>query len=133
MKQSLINKLENLVERCEEVSALLGTTEIINDQKKFRTLAKEHAELTPVVDCFGQYQALMASITDIKDLLRDEEDAQLHALAEEELAAAEERRVTLELALQRLLLPKDPTDSNNLFLEIRAGAGGDESALLLAT
>ena len=131
MKQSLINKLRNLVERCEEVSALLGTAEIINDQEKFRALAKEHAELTPVVECFGQYQALIDSIADIKDLLRDEQDAQLQALAEEELTAAEERRVALELELQRLLLPKDPTDSNNLFLEIRAGAGGDESALFV--
>ena len=131
MKPSLINKLGHLADRCEELSALLGTAEIINDQERFRSLAKEHAELTPVVNCFAQYQALMTSITDVKDLLRDEQEAQLHTLAEEELIAAEQRREPLELELQRLLLPKDPSDSNNLFLEIRAGTGGDESALFV--
>ncbi|MEM7252333.1 MAG: PCRF domain-containing protein, partial [Pseudomonadota bacterium] len=128
MKESLIRKLESLVERREEVSALLGTPDIIGDQDKFRSLAKEHAELTPVVECFDAYRTNTDAIESAREMLRDD-DPELRDLAEEELAESERQRGPLELQLQKLLLPKDPADNSNLFLEIRAGTGGDEAAL----
>ncbi|MCH9670662.1 MAG: peptide chain release factor 1 [Gammaproteobacteria bacterium] len=130
MKESLLRKLELLVERREEVSALLGTRDIIGDQDKFRTLAKEHAELTPVVECFERYQQNLAAIENAKEMLRDD-DADMREMAQEELSAAETAHEPLEMELQRLLLPKDPADDSNLFLEIRAGTGGDEAALFV--
>ena len=126
MKSSILEKLEGLSERLEEVSSLLGDPEIIADQRRFRDLSREHAELQPVVACFNRYRALVDEIENARGLL---DDPEMRTLAEEELEAASERLSGVEFDLQRLLIPVDPADRANLYLEIRAGTGGDEAAL----
>ena len=128
MKASLLVKLEELQERLQEVSNLLGAPEVIADQNRFRALAREYAELRPVVDCFSEYHRARDTIQTAREMLKDS-DPEIRALASEELAMAEEQKSTLARELQRLLLPKDPADDSNVFLEIRAGTGGQEAAL----
>lgn len=128
MKQSIHNKLETLSDRHEEVGAMLSDSEIINDQNRYRDLSREYAELETVVQCFKQYQRVEDDLAEAR-LMLDDGDADLREMAEEELASGEEQRQSLELQLQTLLLPRDPNDSNNVFLEIRAGTGGDEAAI----
>ncbi|MGC1951081.1 MAG: peptide chain release factor 1 [Gammaproteobacteria bacterium] len=128
MKSSIRQKLETLSSRLEEVNALLGRAEIIADQDQFRALSKEYAEIRPVVECYSQYRSVQESIASARELLRDR-DPDMRMLAEEELRQGEEQCVSLEQKLQRLLLPTDPADQSNIFLEIRAGTGGDEAAL----
>jgi peptide chain release factor 1 len=128
MKDSIVRKLEGLVERYEEVQVLLGDPDIIAHQDKFRALSKEYSQLEETVKCFQQYQA--ASEDEAAALaMRDDEDADMREMAEEELSAAKERRESLSAQLEILLLPKDPNDDNPCYLEIRAGAGGDEAAI----
>lgn len=128
MKQSIITKLENLTDRLQELDALLADSSIINDQNKFRDLSKEYAEIQPIVDAFEKYREHLDTIATAKEMQRDE-DAEIRALAEEELFEAQKEKGNLEEELQILLLPKDPDDNRNIFLEVRAGAGGDEAAL----
>nr|VFK64068.1 MAG: bacterial peptide chain release factor 1 (bRF-1) [Candidatus Kentron sp. TUN] len=128
MKASLITKLEELQERLQEVNNLLGTPDIIADQNRFRALAKEHAEIRPVVDCFAEYHCVEDTIRTAKEMLKDQ-DPDMRSLASEELSIAEKQRLVLAKELKRLLLPKDPADDSNVFLEIRAGTGGQEAAL----
>nr|VFK12908.1 MAG: bacterial peptide chain release factor 1 (bRF-1) [Candidatus Kentron sp. LPFa] len=128
MKASLITKLEELQERLQEVNNLLGTPEIITDQNRFRMLAKEHAEIRPVVDCFIEYHRAQDTIRTSREMLKDK-DSDMRALATEELSLAEEQKTLLAGELKKLLLPRDPADDSNVFLEIRAGAGGQEAAL----
>jgi peptide chain release factor 1 len=128
MKSSIKTKLEMLVERHEELSALLSEPDIINDQKRFRDLSKEYAQLQPVVNCFQQYQQCLQAIESSRAMLKDS-DAEMRAMAEEELGVAEKQREAIEQDLQTLLIPKDPHDHSNTFLEIRAAAGGDEAAI----
>ncbi len=131
VKDSILTKLEGLSERLEEVNALLGDPDTIADQNRFRTLSKEYAELNPVVSCFSEYQTTLAAIASAREILKDT-DPGMRELAEAELREKETRRDDLEPELQRLLLPSDPSDDSNLFLEIRAGAGGEEAALFAA-
>jgi peptide chain release factor 1 len=128
MKASISAKLETLAERHEELGALLSDPEIISQQDRFRDLSREYAEIEPVVKNFNDYQQTLADIDEATALLQDG-DAEMREMAQEELAKAEQSRDTLELELQRLMLPKDPRDSANVFLEIRAGTGGDEAAI----
>ncbi|MBT8420997.1 MAG: peptide chain release factor 1 [Gammaproteobacteria bacterium] len=128
MKASLVTKLNELQERLQEVNHLLGTPEIITDQDRFRALAKEHAEIRPVVDCFTQYHHNQDTIAAVREMSKDS-DPDMRTLAEEELSAAQNRDAELEKELKALLLPKNPDDDNNVFLEIRAGTGGQEAAL----
>nr|VFJ75812.1 MAG: bacterial peptide chain release factor 1 (bRF-1) [Candidatus Kentron sp. FW] len=128
MKTSLVTKLEELQERLQEVNSLLGSPDIIADQNRFRALAKEHAEIRPVVDCFAEYHRTQDTIQAAGEMLKDP-DPDMRALAEEELSEARDRSVTLEEQLKRLLAPKDRADDSNVFLEIRAGTGGQEAAL----
>jgi len=128
MKQSLILKLEGLTERLEEINALLSDPDVIADQNQFRTLSQEHAQLSPVVDCFKLYQTTITTIEDANVMLQ-ENDKEIQNLAQEELKDAKAQQEKLELVLQKLLLPVDPNDSKNTFVEIRAGTGGDEAAL----
>jgi peptide chain release factor 1 len=128
MKPSINKKLQTLSERYEEVSAMLSEQEIIADQNRFRELSKEYAQLGPVVDLFKRYQELIQSLEGTKELLA-EPDPEMQALAKQELKQTEEELEKLEQALQVLLLPRDPNDDNNIFLEIRAGAGGDEASI----
>ncbi|NIB40137.1 peptide chain release factor 1 [Pseudomaricurvus alkylphenolicus] len=128
MKTSILEKLELLQDRYDEVSALLGDADIISDQNRFRDLSKEYAELEPVVKCFSEYRQVMDDIEEAKGLLKDG-DADMREMAQEELKECESRQEPLEEELQKLLLPKDPNDEKNVFLEIRAGTGGDEAAI----
>lgn len=128
MKASILAKLDNLDERYQEVAALLSDSETISDQNKFRDLSKEYAELEPVVKAYVDYRDVINNLQEAKLLLKDS-DPDMRAMAQDELAQAESQREPLELDLQRLLLPKDPNDEKNVFLEIRAGTGGDEAAI----
>jgi len=126
MKASILEKLEILQDRYGEVAALLSDGEIISDQNRFRELSKEYAELEPVVQCFERYSQVTTDIADAKEMLSDPE---MREMAQEELREGEALLEPLELELQTLLLPKDPNDDKNVFLEVRAGTGGDEAAI----
>ena len=128
MKASILAKLDNLDDRYQEVAALLSDSETIADQNRFRDLSKEYAELEPVVKAYVDYRDVINNLQEAKLLLKDS-DPDMRAMAQDELAEAESQREPLELDLQRLLLPKDPNDDKNVFLEIRAGTGGDEAAI----
>lgn len=128
MKDSLLKKLESISERLQELDALLADPSIISDQKKFRDLSREYAEIRPVVNCFIDYQQNRSNIISAREMLEDS-DKEMRDLAEEELHAVEQKNETLEQELQRLLLPRDPADQSNIYLEIRAGTGGEEAAL----
>lgn len=128
MKTSIQHKLQSLVERHEELGALLSDAEIINDQNRFRELSKEYAQLEPVVTAFNAFQQATENKANAQELLQDS-DPDMQEMAKEELAEAEQQMTDLEQALQILLLPKDPNDERNIYLEIRAGTGGDEAAI----
>ena len=128
MKASILAKLDNLDDRYQEVAALLSDSETIADQNRFRDLSKEYAELEPVVKAYLDYRDVINNLQEAKLLLKDS-DPDMRAMAQDELAEAESQKEPLELNLQRLLLPKDPNDEKNVFLEIRAGTGGDEAAI----
>lgn len=128
MKESLLNKLELLCARHEEIAALLSDIETINDQNKFRSLSMEYAQLGDVVKSFNAYQQAQQALASAREML-DEDDAEMREMAEEEIAEHTTVIETLEVELQKLLLPKDPNDSANVFLEVRAGTGGDEAAI----
>ncbi|MGH8369460.1 MAG: peptide chain release factor 1 [Gammaproteobacteria bacterium] len=128
MKDSIRQKLERLAARHEELSHLLADPGVIGEQNRFRELSREYARLEPLARSFAEYTHAEADILSAEDMLRDD-DANIRHLAEEERHAAELRLTALEPELVRLLLPKDPYDDSNIFLEIRAGTGGDEAAL----
>lgn len=128
MKESIVQKLENLIDRHEELGALLSDSEVISDQDKFRTLSKEYSEVEPVVKCYEDYRAALDNIEEAQVLL-DDSDPDMREMGKEELKSGQAQRDELEEELQKLLLPRDPNDSNNVFLEVRAGTGGDEAAI----
>lgn len=128
MKQSIRSKLERLVERLDEVNALLSDPEVISDQKKFMTLTKEHAQITPIVEIFNNFVSTEEDLTEAKDMINSG-DPDLKEMAQEELPELEKQITEFEEELQLLMLPKDPRDGSNTFLEIRAGTGGDEAAI----
>ena len=128
MKDSIKHKLESLVDRHEEISGLLADPDTMADQNKFRSLSQEYAQLEPVVSNFNAYRRTISALEDAK-LMLNEDDADMREIAKEEINAAEEKIEELELTLQKLLLPKDPNDQRNIYLEIRAGTGGDEAAI----
>ena len=129
MKPSVLDKLQSLSERLEEVTALLSTPEATADINRFRQLNQEHAELTPVVEAYRQYRQAESDLADAEDMLADPE---MKDFAAEEIEAAKAKIETLDTELQKLLLPKDEDDGKNIFLEVRAGTGGDEAALFAA-
>lgn len=129
MKPSIEAKLASLVERHEEIAMLLTSPDIIQNQNKFRDLSKEYAELEELVKTFKAYQDAIARQKSAKALLEEEQDPEMLEMAEEELSSLDKELVTLSNALQILLLPKDPDDTKNIFLEIRAGAGGNEASI----
>lgn len=126
MKASIRAKLENLSERLQEVSALLSDPDTISDQNKFRVLSQEYAELEPIAACFKKYEQAIEDIETAEEMLSDPD---MKELAEEEIKDAKVIREELDAELQTLLLPKDPNDDKNIYLEIRAGTGGDEAAI----
>ena len=128
MKQSISIKLEILADRYDEIGHLLSDPETMADQNRFRALSKEYAEIEPVVKAFAAYNKTLEDIDEAKTLC-DDDDAEMRAMGKEELGVAEEARDVQESELERLLIPKDPNDSHNVFLEVRAGTGGDEAAI----
>ena len=126
MKQSIRDKLENLVGRLDELDRILASGEATRDMDQYRKMTREHAELGPVVALYQQWQQTEADLASAQEMMADPE---MKDLAEEEMKGAKERLPQLETDLQKLLLPKDANDERNVFLEIRAGTGGDESAL----
>ncbi|WJW75945.1 peptide chain release factor 1 [Thiohalobacter sp. IOR34] len=126
MNPSIQNKLENLVDRFEEIGALLSQPEVIGDQQRFRELSMEYSQLEPVVTSFRAWRQATEDLAAAEEMRADPELAEM---AEEEITDARNRLEALELELQKQLLPRDPYDNSNIFLEIRAGTGGDEAAL----
>lgn len=128
MKASILTKLEMLVERYEEVQHLLGDPGVIGDQDKFRALSKEYSQLEEVTKCFTAYKQAQEDLAAAEEMAK-EDDAEMREMAQEEIKAAKVAIEDLAAELQILLLPKDPNDDRNCFLEIRAGAGGDEAGI----
>ena len=126
MKSSIRSKLDHIAERFEEITALLADPEVQANQNRFRNLSQEYSQLEPVVECYTRYMSHDADVTNAEEMLADPEMAEL---AKEELAEAQHQRDLLEPELQRLLIPPDPNDERNIFLEVRAGTGGAEAAL----
>ena len=128
MKHSIKLRLESLSERYDEISALLSQPEIQSNQKQQRSLSQEYAQIRPLVDCYRRYEQALSTLASAKEMSNDS-DPELRELAKEEVNEAESLIENLEHELQVLLLPKDPNDNRNIFLEIRAGTGGDEAAI----
>ncbi|HVJ61686.1 MAG TPA: peptide chain release factor 1 [Tahibacter sp.] len=126
MTPSIRRKLEQLAERHEEVGALLAQPDALADPNRFRNLSREYAQLEPLAAALKAYDANDAELAAADAMLRDPD---MRELAEAEIPALTERRESLEKQLQVLLIPKDPRDDANLFLEVRAGTGGDEAAI----
>lgn len=128
MNPSLIRKLEGLADRRAELDRLLCDPDVIGDADRFRRLSKEHADLGPVVACFETYRGALGELEAARGM-QSETDAEIAALAAEEARDLEGRIEALEADLSVLLAPKDPNDERNIFLEVRAGTGGDEASL----
>jgi peptide chain release factor 1 len=128
MKDSIRNKLERLVERHEEVSGLLADPQIINNNDQFRELSMEYAKLEPVVARYRDYQSLLAERANAQEMA-DGQDSEMRELGREELSSLDERMARESDELAKLLLPKDARDESNIYLEVRAGTGGDEAAI----
>ena len=128
MNQSIITKLEQLSMRLEEINALLSEQSIASDQNKFRELSIEHSQLSPINDQYNQYLSTISDINTAKKLLT-EDDQDIKEMAEEEISSGQNKLDQLELELKKLLLPKDPNDSRDIIIEIRAGTGGDEASI----
>jgi peptide chain release factor 1 len=128
VKQSIVEKLQRLVTRQEKIGSMLSDPEVIADQDKFRDLSREYSRLEPVAKLFTSYQKAEAELGAAREML-DDSDAEIRKLGEEEAVAVEAQLVELELEVKKHLIPQDPHDDSNIFLEIRAGTGGDEAAL----
>ncbi len=130
MKPFLIQQLERYAERLQELDFLLSRQDIMADMAQFMKLSREHAEVAAVAGRYARYRQRLDDLTSARAMQAElPETDEMHALAGEEVREAETEIGTLEAELQRMLLPKDPQDARNAFLEIRAGTGGDESAL----
>jgi peptide chain release factor 1 len=128
MNASILTKLEQLSMRLEEVGAMLSDPVVASDQKKFRELSIEHSQLTPVNEQFSQYLATQEDIEAAEAMLLEDDD-EMRAMAKEEISEGKAKLEQLDLALKKALLPKDPNDSRNIIIEIRAGTGGDEASI----
>ena len=125
----MFDRLDDMLRHYEELMLELNNPSVAEDQRKFRKLMKEQADLAPIVDAYKQYKQAKQDVEDSLALLDEESDEEIKELAKEELADAKKRIEELEQELKILLLPKDPNDEKNVIVEIRAGAGGDEAAL----
>ncbi len=128
MKSTLVARLEQLVDRHEELSALLSDPDVIGDQSRFVAFSQEYSEIGPVVGLVKRYQMLQNDLTDLTDYLNGD-DREMRELAESEMPDVKQALSAVEAELQLALIPKDPTDARNAYVEIRAGTGGDEAAL----
>lgn len=128
----MIDKLEGIVERYEFLSEQINDSDIINNQERWRQFMKEHADLQPIIEKINEYKSNQETVEESFEMLK-ESDPEIVEMAKEELATAKENLVRIENEIKILLLPKDPNDEKNVFVEIRGGAGGDEAALFSAS
>jgi len=128
MKTSMKDKLEALVKRIDDLNTELSNSNVTNDMERYKKISKEHSEITPIVEIYKKYQKVNLNITEAKELLSDPE---MKSFAQEEIEQGENQIEEVESELLKLLIPKDDDDEKNIFIEIRAGAGGDESALFV--
>ena len=128
----MFDKLEDLRVRLEEILSELNEPGVSNDPARFQKLMKEQSELQPIVDAYKEYKACQQTVEESLMMLDEESDEEMREMLKEELSDAKSRIEELETELKILLLPKDPNDSKNVIVEIRAGAGGDEAALFAA-
>jgi peptide chain release factor 1 len=126
MKDSISRKLTSLSERLVELDRLLAEPDVVSNMDSYRKITREHSDITPVVALFAEYQKSEADIAAAQEMGKDPE---MREFAEEEIKAGKARLEQIEIDMQKALLPKDPNDEKNIFLEVRAGTGGDESAL----
>lgn len=125
----MFEKLEAIKKRYEELSAEISKSEVIANQELWRGLMKEHAELEEIVQAYDAYLAMQAELPELREMLKSADDAELKAMAQEEIASLEDKTEKAEEELKFLLIPKDPNDGKNVILEIRAGTGGEEASL----
>jgi peptide chain release factor 1 len=128
LKESIINKLEQLVGRHEEIGNLLSDPDIIGNQNRFRELSREYSELDPVVTLFGKFRSARGDLDSAEEML-DDNDPEIRAMGHDEIPILKARLESLEFDLRKQLIPADPHDNSNIFLEVRAGTGGDEAAI----
>ncbi|MCT4596834.1 MAG: peptide chain release factor 1 [Vallitalea sp.] len=129
----MFGKLDGIVSRFEEISEMINDPEIISKQDRWRKLMKEHSDLSAIVEKYKEYKANKVNIEDSLAILEEEDDPEMKEMAKEELNESKDNLVRIEEELKVLLLPKDPNDDKNVFVEIRGGAGGDEAALFAAS
>ena len=127
----MIEKLEEINHRFEEVGQLLSQPGVVSDMKKFAQLSKEYRDLEKVVNKYKEYRALLDGLDHAREVLETEKDAELRELAKMELDELEPKRQLVEGEIKELLMPRDPNDDRNCILEIRAGTGGDEAAIFV--
>ncbi|BBI75353.2 hypothetical protein HAALTHF_46330n [Vreelandella aquamarina] len=128
MKETLRQRLDSFSDRFEELAMLLSDPEVINNQQRFRDYSREYSELEELVAAWKRYLEVENSIAEAEQLSRDS-DPEMRELAEMEILDGREQLETLDVELKRLLIPKDPDDGRGVFLEVRAGTGGDEAAI----
>jgi peptide chain release factor 1 len=128
MKDSIRQKLESVRDRFEEIAGLLADPDVIADQNQFRELSKEYARVEPVVKLFGEFESLDEDIAAAEEMAGDA-DTEVREMGQEELQKLTDQRESLLLDLQKSLIPPDPYDDSNVYLEVRAGTGGDEAAI----
>ena len=128
MKDSIRHKLESVRDRFEEIAGLLADPDVIADQNQFRDLSKEYARVEPVVKLFSEFESLNEEIAAAEEMTQDE-DSEIREMGQDELRTLTDRRESLLLELQKSLIPPDPYDDANIYLEVRAGTGGDEAAI----
>ena len=125
----MLEQLEAIRERFEEVSQQIGMPEVVSDMVKFKRISKEYKDLEKIVNQLKEYKEVLANIAGAKEILNTEKEEELREMAKEELDALEPSRVEIEAILKEMLIPKDPNDAKNVILEVRAGAGGDEASI----
>ncbi len=125
----MVNKLEKIEERYNELTEKIGDPIIIANNREWQKIAKEHSDLTPIIEEYNRLKKCVATLEDDEEMLKTEKDPEMIALLEEEIKTCKEQRNVLDESLKILLLPKDVNDDKNVIIEIRAGAGGDEAAL----
>ncbi len=131
MDKLIIEKLNKIEERLKELERKMSEPEIVKDSKKLQALAKEHKELSEVVQLYNEYKKIEKEIENVKELLHSSDD-EMRTLAEEELDNLKKKKAKLEKSIEIALLPKDPNDEKNVIIEIRPGTGGEEAALFAA-
>ena len=125
----LLDKLEFIENKYDELSVKISDPSIMQNQNEWRKLCKEHADLEIIVNAYREYKSVTQELADNKEMLSSESDKEMREMLNEEISALTQREEELEKQIQILLLPKDPNDEKNVFVEIRGGAGGEEAAL----